>query len=308
VADIGIPRVVLNRARTAASRVEAADVRALVPRRPLRVHKYTAGTALVIGGSRRYTGAPVMTAQAALVAGAGAVLLGIPAGIREIVAKRVLEVMLAPVPEHPEGGLGPASWDALREALDRADAVAAGPGLGLHPETRAFTVRLVEEVRVPLVLDADALTMLAEERSILRRRKHGTVLTPHTGELSRLTGENAAAIDADRVGAARRAARRFNAVVVLKGPGTVTASPEGRVVVNSTGNPAMATAGSGDVLTGLIASLAAQGVAPFEAAFAGVFLHGLAGDLAMGRRGGGTLVAGDISAEIPQALAALSGA
>jgi NAD(P)H-hydrate epimerase len=134
------------------------------------------------------------------------------------------------------------------------------------------------------------------------------VLTPHTGELSRLTGENAAAIDADRVGAARRAARRFNAVVVLKGPGTVTASPEGRVVVNSTGNPAMATAGSGDVLTGLIASLAAQGVAPFEAAFAGVFLHGLAGDLAMGRRGGGTLVAGDISAEIPQALAALSGA
>lgn len=308
VADIGIPRTVLNRARPAAFLVETADVRALLPQRPLRVHKYTAGTALIIGGSRQYTGAPILTAQAALRAGAGAVLLGIPAGIREIAAKRVLEVMLVPAPENAEGGFAPSSWDALRTSLDRADAVAAGPGLGLHPDTRAFTVRLVQDVRVPLVLDADALTMLADERSLLRRRTRGTVMTPHTGELSRLTGETPEAIDADRVGAARRTARRFNAVVVLKGPGTVTASPEGRVVVNPTGNPAMATAGSGDVLTGLIASLAAQGLGPFEAAYAGVFIHGLAGDRALARRGGGTLIAGDISAEIPQALAALSGA
>lgn len=305
VADIGIPKIVLDGVRADTFRAEAADAGALLPRRPLRSHKYSAGKALVIGGSRAYTGAPVMTAQSALAAGAGAVVLGLPASIRDIAARRLLEVMLEPVPDNSAGGMTGASATALRRRCDWADAVAVGPGLGLHDDTAACVAALAAEVRGPLVADADALTLLAGRPGLLRRRRGPTVLTPHTGELARLTGESPEAIESDRVGAARRAARAFRAVVVLKGAGTVTASPAGRVVVNPTGNPGMATAGAGDVLTGVIVSLAAQGLSPFDAAWVGAYLHGLAGDLACARRGGRSLIAGDITAQIPAALAAV---
>jgi NAD(P)H-hydrate epimerase len=308
VADIGIPRHVLRGVTGAVERVGIDDVRGLLPQRPLRAHKYSVGKVLVIGGSRAYTGAPVMTAQAALVAGAGAVVLGIPESIRGIVARKVLEVMLQPAPENSSGALTAASLEALRERIAWADVVAAGPGLSTHADTAGFVTSLLAAVRVPLLLDADALTHLTGRTALLRTRNGPTILTPHSGELARLLGSSSASIEADRVGAARSAARRLGVIVVLKGAPSVTASPGGRVVVNSTGNPGMATVGSGDVLAGVIASLAAQGMAPLEAAVAGVFVHGLAGDMAAVRLGQRSLLAGDIGSDIPAALRSIDAA
>jgi NAD(P)H-hydrate epimerase len=308
VADIGIPRHVLRGVTGAVQRVLAGDVRDLLPHRALRAHKYSVGKVLVIGGSRSYTGAPVMTAQAALVSGAGAVVLGIPESIRGIVARKVLEVMLQPAPENSSGSLTAESVEAFRERIAWADAVAAGPGLALHPETAGLVPSLLREARCPLLLDADALTHLSGRTASLRKRAGPTILTPHAGELARLMGSSPAAIEADRVHAARTAARNLGVIVVLKGAPTVSAEPAGRVVVNSSGNPGMATVGSGDVLAGIIASLAAQGMSPFDAAFAGVFVHGRAGDLAAARLGQRSLLAGDIGSEIPAALRSIESA
>ncbi len=302
VADISIPKGVIRTPRGGTFRVEAADVGALLPRRPLRAHKYSVGKVLVLGGSRKFTGAPCMSALGAMRAGAGAVVLAIPKSIHTVLARKLTEVILEPQEETSGGTLSRDAIDEIRDRARWADAVAVGPGLSRDEETDKLVLQLLAELTVPVVVDADALTAIAAEPEVLKRRKGESILTPHSGELARLTGTSSAVIEADRLSAARSAARRLHCIVVLKGAPTVTALPDGTAYVNSTGNPGMATIGTGDVLTGIIVSLLAQGMEPGPAAYAGVFLHGLSGDLAASHYGERSILATDLLGQLPAAF------
>jgi NAD(P)H-hydrate epimerase len=305
VADISIPPALFHARRDPVYRVLAEDVVSVLPSRPRTAHKYSAGKVLVIAGSRSFTGAPVMTAHAALRSGAGAVILAFPSSIHQALARRLTEVIMAPVKETPAGSLGLASLPEIQARGAWADALALGPGLSRDEETMAFVREILRTVGKPIVLDADALFALKGYTSLLTKRTAPVILTPHTGEFAALTGGDAAKADEFRVTAAREAAQRFSSVVVLKGAPTVTAGPGGTAYVNSTGNPGMATIGSGDVLTGLIAGFMAQGTPPEGAAYAGVFVHGRAGDIAAERFGMRSVIATDIGDAIAAALSQL---
>jgi NAD(P)H-hydrate epimerase len=297
-----MPAVLVARTKFPAWRVQQHDVAAVLPERPLRAHKYSAGKVFILAGSRTFTGAAALCAEAALRSGAGAVVLGIPASIHHVLAKKLTEVILLPLPETPDGTI---SGRALEESLTRcswADAVAVGPGIGRNPETDGLVQQLVSRVDTPMVIDADALTAMAGAARLLRPKGSLRLVTPHAGELSRLTGVPAGAIDADPIGSAVDAARKLGCAVVVKGAPTVVTAPGREPMVNGTGNPGMATIGSGDVLTGLVAGLCAQGMELFSAAWSGVFVHGRAGDLAAARLGQRSMLAGDILDQVPGAL------
>jgi NAD(P)H-hydrate epimerase len=306
-AEISIPGFVLKPSRSPSFRIFAEDVAVALPKRPQSAHKYSVGKVFVLGGSQSFTGAPYMCSQAAMRSGAGAVILGFPKSLRDTFARKLTEVILAPLEETGEATVSRAALGEIRERIDWADAVAIGPGLARNPETQDLVCELLSTINRPVVIDADALTALAsrglsERTAILKARHHGTILTPHVGELSRITRDDPANIEVHRVEIARVAARRFNSVLVLKGSPTVTATPSGITYLNSTGNPGMATIGSGDVLTGLIAGLLAQGMAPSEAAFSGVFIHGMAGDFAARRFGQKSMLALDILDQLAPAI------
>jgi NAD(P)H-hydrate epimerase len=313
VVDISIPRFVLRHAATPKRRhfteetyrVEAQDVRDSLPKRPLTAHKYSVGTVLVIAGSRSFTGAPIMTALSAMRAGAGAVTLAVPKSIHPALIKKATEVMLLPLDETDEGTISMKAFETIEKRLLWADVVALGPGLSQNVETRKLVHKLVQEIYKPLVLDADGLGMMAYDVSILKKRIFGTIITPHIGELRLLTKFDRDFIETHRVDVARSQAKNLNSVLVLKGSPTATGTPRGSVYLNSTGNPGMATAGSGDVLTGIIASFLAQGLLPEEAAYAGVFVHGMAGDIAAKKFGERSMMAMDIADCIGEALNAI---
>jgi len=302
VVDLSIPPFVFRPPRPAVFRVHSDDVAASLPHRPATAHKYSVGKVLILGGSRNFTGAPAMTAQSALLSGAGAVILAVPVSIQAVLARKLTEVILAPLPETPEGTISMDAIGLVREKIAWADAVAVGPGLSRNAETDRLLLTLIPEIPKPLVIDADALTALAVKPGILRRRTAPTILTPHAGELSRLTTASVSEIELQRVEVSRESARRLRSILVLKGSPTATATPAGDVVLNCTGNPGMATIGSGDVLTGIIAGLSAQGMDPAAAAAAGVFVHGRAGDIAARKLGQKSLLALDIQSHIPAAM------
>jgi ADP-dependent NAD(P)H-hydrate dehydratase / NAD(P)H-hydrate epimerase len=277
-----------------------AAARALPERRP-DGHKGSFGHVLVIGGSRGLSGAAALSAIAAARAGAGLVSIGCPASLSDVFEAQCAEVMTAALPETPEGALAEAALDPIVSLAESRDVVALGPGLGREPETQALVRALVERIRLPLVIDADGLNAL-KAPATLRARQAGTILTPHPGEAARLLGTDAQAINADRVGAAQELATLSGAVVLLKGPGTVIACPDGRVMINPTGGPNLATGGSGDVLTGLVAALLAQGLAGMEAAGLGAYVHGRAGDRIARRRGEAGLLASELADEMPSAM------
>lgn len=302
IADISIPGFLFKAGRTPTYRIQEDDVRGSLPKRPLDAHKYSVGKVLVIAGSRNLTGAPMMTSVAAMKAGAGAVVLATPRSIHAALIKKMTEVMIAPLEETEEGTLSLSALDDIERRLRWADVVALGPGLSQNLETRQLVHRLVEAIAAPLVLDADGLGMMAYNTALLTKRRSETIITPHVGELRLLTKLDAQFIESHRVEVARTEAKRLNSILVLKGSPTVTGTPRGEAFVNSTGNPGMATAGSGDVLTGIIASLLAQGMLPAEAAYAGVFVHGRAGDIAARTFGERGMMAMDILDCIPEAL------
>ena len=306
VADISLPPSLLRAGKSPVFRVLAGDVGPMFPPRSRTANKYSAGKVLVVAGSRSFTGAPLMTAAAALRSGAGAVVLAFPSSIQHAIARRVTEVIMAPVRESGSGSFGPDSVAGVLEKAAWADAVALGPGISRDGETIAFVRELLVKLDKPVVVDADALFALAGESALLKKMKSPVILTPHTGEFAGLAGGTAADAERFRVSAARNAAGRFRSVLVLKGAPTVTADPGGSAYVNSTGNPGMATIGSGDVLTGLIAGFAARGITASRAALAGVFVHGLAGDIAAERFGAGSIIATDIAECIPAALSSIS--
>lgn len=307
VVDIGIPRILFDRMPRPVLRVETSDVRSVLPVRPLRAHKYSAGKVFLLAGSRAFTGAPAMAAQTAMRSGAGAVVLGIPASIHRILARKLTEVILLPLPETPSGALAAGAVDAILERAAWADAVAIGPGLSLDPDTLDLVRKVLPLIGRPLVLDADGLAAVVDRPSHLTSRRAPTVLTPHAGELARLVGGSAGEIERLRLQAARDAARVFKCVVLLKGAPTVTATRDGNLYLNATGNPGMATIGSGDVLTGLVAGLLAQGLGPADAAWAGAFVHGLAGDCAARAVGERSVMAMDIAEAVPTALRQCAG-
>jgi NAD(P)H-hydrate epimerase len=266
-----------------------------VPRKRRDSTKYTAGSVLVIGGSRGLTGAPMLTARAAFRADAGYVAVAAPESMLPVLETSLLEVVKRPLPEDSAGRLLPRSADAILEAAQKAGAVAIGPGLGRSEGTIELVRILLEQLTVPVVLDADALWELEPFA-----RQAPTVLTPHSGELARLLGIESREIDAHRLESARRAASRFGAVVLLKGADTIVAAPREGVLVATYGKPALATAGTGDVLTGIVAAFLAKGMeARFAAATAAV-AHGVAAELVDPQPG---MIASDLLPALQRALA-----
>ena len=278
---------------------------ALLPARPAGGHKGTFGHVLVVAGSAGKTGAAALAAEGAARAGAGLVTIACPAALNDILEGLCREAMTAPVPDTSERCFGGAAEEPILALARDRDVVALGPGIGTAPETQALVRRLVARIEAPLVLDADGLNALAGAPGVLKARRAASILTPHPGEAARFLGVSAADVNRDRAGAARQLARDTGAVVVLKGAATLVATPEGRVVVNATGGPVLGTGGTGDVLTGAVAGLVAQGVEPRVAAALAVHLHGLAGDRLAARVGASGVLAGEVAAELPRAAAAL---
>lgn len=304
VADIGFPPDLV---RSDLGLVEGADVAGVLPTREPDTHKRATGVVLVVGGSRAMTGAVCLAAEAAYRAGAGLVSVAVPEGILPVVEARLTETTFLPLPETDEGTVAEGAVDALKERLASAHAVALGPGMTTHPETAALIRRIVHEAPEPIVLDADGLNAFAGRAAELADRQGELVITPHAGEFARLAQASAAEVERDRVANVRALAGSIDAVVLLKGSRTLVGTPDGRVRVNPTGSSYLATAGTGDVLTGAIAGLIARGVDAADAATAGAYLHGLAGTLAGVERGEGA-TAGDVLARLTDAFRGVRGA
>ncbi|OGW60270.1 MAG: hypothetical protein A2V83_09100 [Nitrospirae bacterium RBG_16_64_22] len=302
VADIGLPEVSTTRVGPRGGILSESEAGAILPARPSAGHKGTFGRVLIAAGSTGKTGAAVLASLGALRGGAGLVTIAHPAAFRDVFEQKTLEAMTLSVGRDRDTFFNLSAVDSIRAAAAGADAAAIGPGIGLAPGTAEAVSALVRDVACPLVLDADALTLLAGKEAAVRRRRGITVLTPHPGEMARLIGGRVEQVQKDRVRAARDAAARYGAVVVLKGAGSVTALPDGRYWINRTGNAGMATGGTGDVLTGLIAALLAGGLPAPSAAPLAVFVHGLAGDLAAEACGTTGLIASDLARKIPRAF------
>jgi len=285
--------------------LDAEHIRSILPKRRPDGHKGTFGTALIIAGSRNFSGAAVLAGMAAVRSGCGLIRLAIPDGIADVVSSDVIEAVKIPLPQTDTEALSPAALESLLEMSAEAQAIAIGPGIGTDPRTRELELDFLAEVEKPTVIDADGINNLFGRLDLLSRAKAPLVLTPHPGEFARLTGLKAAAVNADRVGVSRKFATIEKIVLVLKGASTVIAAPDGTVFVNPTGNSGLAKGGTGDVLTGLITGLIAQGMSPLDAACAGVFLHGLAADLAVQSLTEYCLAAGDLTRYLPQAFAAV---
>lgn len=303
VIPIGVPGFVSDRAGIDGRIIGEEDVRSLVPRRGADSHKGTFGHLLVLAGTVGKTGAAAMVGRAALRSGTGLVTVATTAYAQPILEAKCLEVMVEHVIERADAPMGQKVARRLAQLLSGKQAAALGPGLTTAPGMAGLVLCAIETLEVPAVIDADGINILAADPAVAGRAKAPLVLTPHPGEMARLLNRTTADVQADRIGAAREAARAHRAVVVLKGARTVVASPDGGVFVNPTGNAGMASAGMGDVLTGVIGGFLAQGVLPLEAALLGVYVHGLAGDRSAERIGAAGLVASDVIDELPRVLA-----
>ena len=306
VVDIGLVDAPAEDPEYRVELATAESLSALVRERDPRAHKGSVGRVLVIGGSPGLTGAVALAARGATRAGAGYVQMLVPAALESLVAAQRVEEMTLAVPPKASRTLGRAALPMARQRAAAADAVVLGSGLSRESGAMALARTLISGLRQPTVVDADALFALAGHTRLLRKAPAPRVLTPHLGEMSRLTGIPAETLESDRIALARRFAGEWGVVVVLKGAPTVTAAPDGRAAVNSTGNPGMATAGAGDVLAGAIGALVASGLSAYDGARLGVFVHGLAGDQAAAAVGPVGLAAGDLGERLPSALRELA--
>lgn len=267
--------------------------------RPKDTHKGDYGHVFVLAGSVGMTGAAYLTSQATLLSGSGLVTLGIPKSLNPIMEAKLTEVMTLPLDETAEQSFAASSEKRILDFASKADVVAIGPGISRNAETQGLLRNLIKKIDKPIVLDADGLNAFSGKISLLSDHKKALVITPHPGEMARLAGETASAIQRDRRTAAKKASQSCNCITVLKGSRTVVASAAGKIYVNVTGNPGMATGGVGDVLTGIIASFIGQGIEPFGAAKLGAYLHGRAGDLAIREKGEISLIATDLLDKLP---------
>jgi hydroxyethylthiazole kinase-like uncharacterized protein yjeF len=299
VIDIGIP---VGAPVTPSVGLIERSVRDGIPQRGRDSTKFAAGAVLVCGGSTGLTGAPSMACEAAMRAGAGYVTALVPASLNIAFELRLLEVMSVPLPDD-DGSLTQNGLDVVLERAERADALVLGPGLGRAPQTVKLARKLARQVKLPLLLDADGLNAHAGRLSSLAGRPAATVLTPHAGELARLLDCDSSEVAAHRLRCARTASAQAGAIVVLKGDDTIVVAPDGRAAVNRGGAPALATAGTGDVLSGVIGAYLSKGMDPFHAACAGVFVHARTGQLAAELIGTEGVVAGDVIQLLPRARA-----
>jgi NAD(P)H-hydrate epimerase len=310
IAEIGFGPQAIGDVAPRGRLIEAAEAASLIRPRSANTHKGMNGHALVIAGSRGKSGAAILAARGALRTGAGLVTAAIPESIAAIVAGGQPELMTEALPDREGHFAGPGTLEKLRELAKGMTALIAGPGIGVSEDTHQLVAWLVSEgaqAGRPLLLDADALNVVAEAGPAMLTAAQGpVVLTPHPGEMARLLGITNATVNADRIGAARRLADLSRAAVVLKGARSVIATPDGTVLVNSSGNAGMATAGMGDVLSGIVGALLGQGLACCDALALGVFVHGLAADQLAERLGPVGYLAGDVATELPAALATLS--
>jgi hydroxyethylthiazole kinase-like uncharacterized protein yjeF len=306
VADIGIPQAFVDAVNSQISLMTRDEALSVLPRRAPSSHKGTFGHAGIIAGSVGKTGAAALAARAALRSGAGLVTVATPSSVNDTLEGKLLEAMTMPMPETKARTLARSGLDRLVAFINARTAVAVGPGLSTHPETVELVHALIGRLEKPAVLDADALNALAGRTTLLAECKIPPILTPHPGEMARLEEQaTPQSVNEDRIGTATRFAQRRGVIVVLKGARTIIANPDGRVAICPTGNAGMATAGTGDVLTGMIVGLLAQRLTGWDAACAATFYHGLAGDLAAAERGQAGMTAGDLIERIPQALAAV---
>jgi NAD(P)H-hydrate epimerase len=302
VRAIGYPRKLLAQYASKMALIDAEGVRERLPQRQPYSHKGDYGKVLVVAGSRGYTGAAALTAEAALRAGAGLVYLALPESLLPAMEAKLTEAIKLGLPD-ADGALATSALPKVLEMLQDQEVLVVGPGLGRHPQTVRLIRQLVAQASKPLVLDADGLNALGPDaKKLLKKRSFPTVLTPHPGELARLISRSIEEIEADRVGIAAKSARQFNSILVLKGVPTVTATPEGEIFLNSTGNSGLASGGSGDVLTGCLAGLLAQGLNSVTASVCAVYLHGRAADLLKSELGERGMIAGDVLRALPRVL------
>ncbi len=277
-------------------------VREILPQRPACANKYSVGSLLCVAGSYSMAGAAVLCAKAALRSGAGLVRVALPESLYPIVSVSVPETVFLVLPESESGTISAKATKEIIKYAEKADAVVAGCGSKMCEDTKSIILSLVSECKKPLLLDADGINAVAKHINVLRDRVYPTVLTPHEGEMSRLTGLASSCIHENREGVAQAFADEYGVTLVLKGKDTLIASRNSQCFVNPTGNAGMAVAGSGDVLSGMIASLMAQGCDVTNASAAGVYLHGLAGDMARDDLTEYSLIPSDIIERIPKAI------
>ncbi len=303
IVDIGIPPAYVDAIESRTLLLTSDGAFRSLPERVPSAHKGTFGHAGIIAGSVGKTGAAALAAYAALRVGTGLVTVATPSSVNDVLESKLLEVMTMPLPETKARTLARSGLDRISAFIQARTAIAIGPGLSTHPETVELVQSLMKHLDRPSVLDADALNALTGRVSLLTECKTPPILTPHPGEMARLEVDaTPQSVNADRIGTARRFARERGVFVVLKGARTVIARQDGLVAICPTGNPGMATAGTGDVLTGMIVGFLAQGVSAWDAACAATFFHGSAGDLAAQRLGQHGMLASDLIAQIPYAL------
>ena len=311
VVDIGFPEQVVDAQNIKVHWTTAAEASEWMPQRPAASHKGTYGRVLVIAGATGMTGAAALASKAALRAGAGLVTLATPKHLNPILEGLLPEVMTLPLPETEAGSLAVSATSTILEFAEKTESVLAiGPGLSQNPETVALVHQLVREnqaqgLGLRMVIDADGLNALAQATELIPLLGKDAVLTPHPGEMARLTNTTVLTLELDRISTAQQFAYEQGVTLVFKGAPTVTGTPDGNVWINSTGNPGMATGGMGDVLTGVITGLIAQGVSSEKAGALGVYVHGLAGDIVSERLGTHGLIASDVLEAVPEAIASL---
>jgi ADP-dependent NAD(P)H-hydrate dehydratase / NAD(P)H-hydrate epimerase len=302
IVDISIPGFFEEDVYLSTSVLDTDEFFHLFAPRSSASHKGDFGHLLVVGGYPGMTGAPALSSLAALRCGAGLCTLAVPKDLNLAMEAKLTEVMTKSLTQTEQGGLSSAAASEIRALLKGKTALALGPGMGTSEEARRLLADLLPAVDVNIVIDADGLNNLVGQLDLLRRCPMEVILTPHPGEMARLTGKTTKEVMSDRVGVARSFAEKNQVYVVLKGARSVVAAPDGRVWINVTGNPGMATAGAGDVLTGVIAGLLAQPFKPLDCVLAGTYIHGQAGDLAADRLGEKGLIASDILNDLPAAI------
>jgi len=306
VADISVPAELFEDERLKLELVEEKQIIPYFQPRKSETHKGNYGHLFIMSGSLGKTGASVMAGKAALKMGAGLVTIGTPQSCLPIVARAMVELMTEPLPETPKKTFSAEALERSLELLKDKDALLLGPGISTHPSTAEFVKTLLPRIKVPAVLDADALNILTGKPDLLKSLKKTAVVTPHPGEFARLLNLSTKEVVEKKLELGPKFAQEYGVFLVLKGYRTLICTPDGKTYINPTGNPGMATAGSGDVLSGMIASMIIQEKDPLFAILAAVFVHGLSGDIGAQRIGEKALTAGKLITYLPAAIKALS--
>ncbi len=299
VADIGIPPHVIKKAAVKTRLITADYIKSEFLQKEPDAHKGDCGHLFVIAGSEGKTGAAILTAKAAVRSGAGLVTMAVPESVNRTIESCVTEAMTCPLPETSKKIIKIEAFNIIKKLLKGKNCIAAGPGLGTENNVKKLIYGLIEASEIPMVIDADALNAISENPEILKKAKAPLILTPHPKEMARLIKKDVRYVCEEKMDAAKKFAEKYNAILILKGAGTIIAMPDGSVFINSSGNQGMASGGTGDVLTGIIAGFVSQGYTPAISAIAGVYMHGAAGDAVARKKGFAGLIASDIIEALP---------